>query len=171
MHTRPKRESSVSGGWNSEVIFGTKFWNIFGSKFLRTLLSHTIIKYIHKHDIQRKQKCEHYHGARRHPCEHTLAKHASCRVAFARQNTTLTATPIADSRHNAHCADGIHYARFCCSARMPHALSAAARRAFAAWRYKSNASRSAGCQMHSASLAPHTMPKQARVPRSRNVRL
>ena len=162
MHTRPKRESSVSGGWNSEVIFGTKFWNIFGSKFLRTLVLHTIAKCIHKHDMRRKQKRDHYHGARRHPCEHTLAKHASCRVDFARQYTTLAATPIAESRHNARGADGIHYAQVWCSLRLQKRLlrghapclhSLVAQKQCAALC-------SACCQMHSAKFAPHTLFKQ-----------
>ena len=104
------------------------FWYQILEHFRFQISAHTRVtynyttKHMPKHDVQRKQKCEHYYGARRRPCQHTLAKHASCRVDFARQYTTLAATPIAESRHNARGADGIHYAQVWCSLRLQKRL-------------------------------------------------
>ena len=56
---------------------------------------------------------------------------------------THGATQIADARHNAHRAGGTHCPRLCRPARMQHAFSAAACRAFAAWLHKSGERRCA----------------------------
>ena len=79
------------------------------------------------------KRSKRYYGARQHPCEHALAKHARYRYVLVYQCATLAATEIASRRHNARGADGIHYACCCSSLHVQHANSVAACRVVFAW--------------------------------------
>ena len=164
MHTRPKRESSVSGGWNSDVIFGTKFWNIFGSKFLRTLVSHTItLQNTCPNMTSNASKNASIIMARGDAPASTPSPSTRAVALTLPVNTQRWQQRRYQSRATTpRGADGIHYAQVWCSLRLQKRLlrghapclhSLVAQKQCAALC-------SACCQMHSAKFAPHTLFKQ-----------